>query len=226
MAPVLEKPLQLIILLLVSASVVVAGMNKQPGAGIAAALLLIGAVLLFGHKGLASLGLSWPGQWGKTVAVAFLLGLGISLLSTLFIDPLAVRITGNNHDLSVFGHMRGNWKLLLLWVAAAWLGAALLEEVVFRGYLLSEFARLLGRGFAGTLTALLLSTAVFSLAHWYQGPSGVISTGFVSIILSVIFILNGYNLWLPILAHGFIDTVGLLLIYLNWDLRLPRLLMR
>ena len=42
--------------------------------------------------------------------------------------------------------------------------------------------------------------------------------GYVSaIIFGILFIASGFNIWLPILTHGFIDTVGLFLIYINAD---------
>ena len=64
---------------------------------------------------------------------------------------------------------------------------------------------------------MIISSVLFGLAHWYQGKSGVLSTGIVGAVLGILFIASGFNLWLPILTHGFIDTVGLFLIYVNAD---------
>jgi len=35
--------------------------------------------------------------------------------------------------------------------------------------------------------------------------------------LSFLFIASGFNIWLPILTHGVVDTIGLFLIYINAD---------
>jgi membrane protease YdiL (CAAX protease family) len=42
--------------------------------------------------------------------------------------------------------------------------------------------------------------------------------------MGILFIWSGYNLWLPILTHGFIDTVGLTMIYLNADKKLKQMI--
>lgn len=48
----------------------------------------------------------------------------------------------------------------------------------------------------------------------------------VGLLLGVLFIYTSFNLRLPILAHGFIDTILLAIIYLDKDQRLKRLLIR
>jgi hypothetical protein len=58
---------------------------------------------------------------------------------------------------------------------------------------------------------------VFGLSHGYQGGAGMLSTGIVGLLLGVIFVWNGFSLWLPIFVHGFIDTVGISMIALGWD---------
>jgi uncharacterized protein len=69
----------------------------------------------------------------------------------------------------------------------------------------------------GTIINLAFGSVLFGIAHWYQGKSGALSTGLIGLLIGVIFVVGGYNLWLPILIHGFIDTFGLVLVYLNAD---------
>jgi membrane protease YdiL (CAAX protease family) len=92
-----------------------------------------------------------------------------------------------------------------------------LEEIIFRGYMMGEIARLIGTSQLALAVNLMLSSVLFGLAHWYQGKSGALSTGIIGALLGMLFITSGFNLWLPILTHGFIDTIGLLLVYLNAD---------
>ena len=49
------------------------------------------------------------------------------------------------------------------------------------------------------------------------------STGLAGLVLGGMFLAAGFNLWLPILAHGAVDTLALLLIYSNRDLALKHL---
>ena len=104
-----------------------------------------------------------------------------------------------------------------------WAVAVFVEEMLFRGFLMMELRRLLGDSRIGLATNLLLSSTLFGLAHWYQGVSGVIGTGVIGLILGYLFIRQSFNLWLPILVHGFLNTAGLILIYLDVDRYIERL---
>jgi membrane protease YdiL (CAAX protease family) len=109
-------------------------------------------------------------------------------------------------------------------VTEAWFLASFLEESIFRGFLMSELGALIGKSGVFASIGLLFSAVVFGLAHWYQEKSGTISTTVIGFLLGDIFIWSGYNLWMPILTHGVIDTIGLILIYFDQDTGLKKLL--
>ena len=48
----------------------------------------------------------------------------------------------------------------------------------------------------------------------------MLSSGSIGLLISLIFLYSGFNLWLVILVHGFIDTTYLVLMYGGWDQRL------
>lgn len=147
----------------------------------------------------------------------------IQFFSAVVFDPIIRYLTDSPIDLSPFDHLRGNLQALLTWLLIVWLLVVFVEEIIFRGFLMLELKRLLGDSRVGLLINLTLTSVLFGLAHWYQGPSGILGTGIVGFLLGWIFIRNGFNLWLPILVHGFIDTIGLTMIYLNADLFIDRL---
>jgi hypothetical protein len=147
----------------------------------------------------------------------------LALASTLLVEPMTDRLTESTHDLGVFEKMRGDWKLLVIWLATSWMLAAFLEESIFRGFLMTELGGIIGKSGIGASINLLLSSIVFGFAHWYQGKSGALSTAIIGMFIGTIFVWSRYNLWLPILTHGFINTVGLALIYFNADTRLKKL---
>ena len=124
------------------------------------------------------------------------------------------------HDHSALDIIRGNIKNLLLWLVIVWVFVALVEEIIFRGFLLTRLIDLFAIHRFGYALSLSLSSLLFGLSHWYQGKSGVVSTSFIGVLLGIILIWNKFNLWLPILTHGFIDTVGPILIYINADIKL------
>lgn len=196
---------------------VVPSLRKMPGIGVLPAILIIAVVVLQRGEGWEGLGLIRPESWRFAIISSLLLGLLIALGSTIFIEPLSERLTGVTHDLSALGTIRGNLRNTLTWITGAWLMAATLEEIMFRGFMMRELADLFGTSPLANALNILLTSIVFGLAHWYQTRAGALSTGIVSVLLGAIFIWNDFQLWLLILTHGFIDTFGLFLIYLGWD---------
>jgi membrane protease YdiL (CAAX protease family) len=62
---------------------------------------------------------------------------------------------------------------------------------------------------------MVVVSLLFGLGHFYQGPAGVIGSTVSGLLFGVLYLASGRNLWLPILAHGFSDTIGLALVYLG-----------
>ena len=58
---------------------------------------------------------------------------------------------------------------------------------------------------------------LFGYGHFYKGPSGIVDSGIAGVILSAAYVISGRNLWVTILAHGFIDTFALALAYFGLD---------
>ena len=218
--------ISILLILLTSALLVVTGLKKQPGLGVIGALIVIILATWLRGRNLASLGLSTPGNWLTTILLGLALGALLQLISVAIVEPLSERLTHTPHDLSLLANVKGNWKAFLQWMLMVWILVALLEECVYRGFLMHETAWLLGTSALPTIINVLSSSAVFGLSHGYQGRSGILSTGVIGILLAIIFVWNGYNLWLLIFTHGFIDTVGIGLIALDWDKRFRHLIWR
>jgi hypothetical protein len=209
---------------IVSAVVIITGIKKQPGIGIIVSVLVIGVAIGFNKLTVSDIGFAAPKNWLATVLWGIGLGVAITALSILIIETATEKIVGQPVDIKPFDRIRGNWKQLLLMLVVSWILAAFLEEVIFRGLLISELTRLIGQTGVWASIALLISAVVFGMAHWYQGKSGALGTAIIGLLLGDIFIWNGHNLWMLIIAHGVIDTIGLILIYLNKDLNLKKLL--
>ncbi|HRQ23011.1 MAG TPA: CPBP family intramembrane metalloprotease [Anaerolineales bacterium] len=205
------------ILLLVIVVILVTSFRRVPGIGVIAALVLIGITMWLRGDGFIGLGFLPPENWTATILWSILLGVGIQFLSTLVLEPFSDRVTKSSTDHSAFDGLRGNLKNFMLMLAVVWIVVAFVEEIIFRGYMMGEIAALWGDSTPVTIASLTVTSVIFGLAHWYQSRSGALSTGIIGFILGILFVASGYNLWLPILTHGFIDTVGLFLIYANLD---------
>ena len=223
MAP---ETLQLLALPTVIILLVYSGWKRQPGIGILLGLIIIAYSIWSHPDGLAWVGFRDQASWPGTIGWAFLLALIIALFSTALLEPYVERMTGRAHDVSIVEGVRGSWRSLVQWLVVVWIFVALLEELIFRGYMMTALPEMLGRSTIALTVNLLLSSAVFGLAHAYQGPSGVVSTGTIGVLIGLIFLISAFNLWLVILVHGFIDTIQLTFISADVDRRLRTLLIK
>ena len=160
-------------------------------------------------------GLGRPAAWGRTWVLGIGAGLGYQSLSIYVLEPAIARFTGRLPDVSSFAALEGNVRLLLVSLLVAWTLAAVGEEFVFRGYLLTRLAQVLGGTPRAWLAGVLLTSAAFGLGHVYQGASGVITAGLSGLVFGMLYLRAGRNLWVPMIAHGTVDTVGFTLLFLG-----------
>lgn len=59
----------------------------------------------------------------------------------------------------------------------------------------------------------MLSSIAFGFAHYAWGLAGMVQTGFMGLALGVAYLAVGRNLWVTILAHGYMDTVLMMHMY-------------
>lgn len=209
--------LPIFLLAVVSLVLVATGIIRRPGIGVIFALVVVVYLALSREQGLVQFGFRSQESWVLTLLLSLGVGLFLALFSMAVIEPLAEKITGQPHDISIVEGTKGNLLVLLQWLVAVWLFVGFLEELLFRGYLMTEFMRIAGNSTIAEAVAVAFSSIVFGLAHLYQGASGGISATLVGGILGFIFLVSDSNLWLLILIHGFVDTVQIILISLNKD---------
>ena len=56
---------------------------------------------------------------------------------------------------------------------------------------------------------------LFGIGHYYKGPSGIVDSTFSGLVLGIAYLAAGRNLWASILAHGFIDTFAVVVVFLG-----------
>jgi membrane protease YdiL (CAAX protease family) len=64
--------------------------------------------------------------------------------------------------------------------------------------------------------SVVLAAILFGFGHYYKGPSGIVDSGVAGLILGAAYMLSGRNLWAAVLAHGLVDTVGVVVLYFGW----------
>lgn len=191
-----------------------AGLENFVGQAMVVTSVLIATVLLY-RRGLrwSHLGLKMPKSVGSLLVWTLVTLVGAIILPNLVLMVLSQYMVVPESDYSALAGIEGNFPLLLLWLTLAWTTVAFGEEMVSRGFLLNRFADLFGGGRLALVIGVIAQAVIFGLAHMYQGPSGVIATGMIGLFNGVIYLASGRSLAPLIIAHGLLDTLGLLSLY-------------
>ena len=210
--------------------------------GLSLAELIVGSAIVIGHNvyhvvpnevpilfvlGLLSLrlrggswaatGLRWPASWRRTILFALVAAALRILVGGLVIEPLTAHFWPPAVGPSGSNEIHGHAIVALQWLLLIWTFAAFGEEIGYRGYLLTRAAEVGGRSIAAYWVGNVVVAVLFGFGHYYKGPSGILDSGMAGLILGAAFILSKRNLWVCILAHGFIDTVGVVALFLGWE---------
>jgi membrane protease YdiL (CAAX protease family) len=156
---------------------------------------------------LAEIGLKRPASWMRT----FMIGIGFAAI--VFIAIYLSEKAGFRRDLSKFKEVQGNLELAVLGGLYALIGAGFYEEFMFRGFLMQGLAMLFGASRAAWIIACIVQGALFGLAHAYQNPLGVAITGTLGVLMGLLVLASGRNLWLVIIGHGVFDASRFVLFY-------------
>jgi len=166
--------------------------------------------------GWRAMGLRRPLRPARALLMGAVAGVGYQFVGTYLIEPVIARATsGVLPDVSAFRAAIGDEQRLAILLVISWTLGALVEELAVRGWLMTRLAEI-GRFSTGAWAfAAVTSSALFGVAHLYQGLSGVIASALTGLVLSVLYFATGRNLWPCIIAHGCLDTTGFVLIYLG-----------
>lgn len=171
-------------------------------------LFLAGVSLALRRQGLGSLGLR---RVGVLPLAAKMLAFAVvwSLFQLAVTMPVANHLSGSRQDLSPFDGLEGNLGMLLTLLLLSWTLAAFGEELAYRGFLLTRSREVFGSERLGTAVAVLATSLLFGFAHSEQGAIGVLVVSLDAVAFCLLRLHFG-TLWAPVLAHGFINTLGFL----------------
>ncbi len=131
-------------------------------------------------------GLSNP-NWTKSIISGILYAIGIFVFVDIMLQPVFEHLFGEI-DLQALDGIKGNFISYIIFILFMWVVAGFGEEFLFRGYIVKRLAIIFGNTNNSWIIAVSITAVIFGLAHIYQGPSGVITTGIIGFIIGMIFL--------------------------------------
>ena len=176
-------------------------------------LALMALSLLVRRQGPATLGFRRVRHGWSLAVTMFAFAVGWTVLAVGLLKPIENRLTGTTQDMSQFVALEGNLGMLLTWLVLAWVVAAVGETLAYVGFVRTRVVDGVGSGPLGTAVAVLVSSVMLGLLHTEYGVVGVVISTVDGVFYNVLRSRYG-TLWAPILAHGFIDTIGFVSVFL------------
>jgi len=160
-----------------------------------------------------------PGSWIGGLVAGVIFGIALKVAMKAVVMPYLGAPPVN----ATYHYMAGNARAVLEFAVYAVLGAGFAEEVVFRGYLFERLGKLLGQNAGVKFLIVLITTAIFGVAHWQQGLPGIENAAVVGFILAAIFAVTG-RLWFLMVTHAAFDLTAAAMIYFGLEEQVSRLI--
>ena len=191
--------------------------SSAAGFVITAALVLIWA--RSSETPLRDLGFRAPNSLVMTIVA----GLACGIVLKLFLKVIVMPLIGAPAINTSYQYLVGNTAALPWIVAKMLTGAAFGEEIFFRGYLFERMGALFGRGRAALAGTVLLSAALFAIAHYPdQGIPGMEQAAMTGLVFGATYAWRK-QIWLPIFMHAGYDITAIAMIYGGWEEAVARL---
>lgn len=167
------------------------------------------------RRPLRLLGLGRPRSMGRAAVTLFLTLLATALIGNLLQPWLAARFgAGTATAAARFAELEGRpFRAIVTLIVVAWGGAAVGEEVLFRGALMRGLERWSGTGARGRMVAVFGQAGAFAAIHLYQGATGSILAGVIALVFGVAAYGARGSLWPVIIVHAVPDTLTIVRAY-------------
>jgi hypothetical protein len=174
----------------------------------------VAATALLAHRGEGwkSLGLRRPSHAWIAVAGAVAL-YAANWALTRWAVPLVAGLVQPKPQPAFLGYIRGDPRALLLWLAIGWIVGGFMEELLFRGFILTRLAQLFSNSRAGLGFGLVAQAILFGALHLYAGGFAFIFAAMLALASGVFYLLLGRNLWPLIAVHGAWNSVAMWGVY-------------
>ena len=174
-------------------------------------------VLKLGGTGWREIGLARPNSWPRTVLLGIMTLVGTFLVINA-VQWIALNLPGlatESADVSRLDPIAGNVLIFLLYTVLAWTTITFGEEMFYRAFLISQLEGVFQGFKISTALAVLGSTVTFGLAHYQEGPVGMLTTAGMGFLFALVYLRTGHNLWVTIIAHGLANSLRFMIIFIG-----------
>lgn len=160
-----------------------------------------------------------PESWAATEAIGIAVGIALKLVLKTIAMPLLDAPATND----AYHYLIGNSAALPGAIYLMIVGGGFGEETVYRGFLFERLGVLFGSHAGATVATVLLSSALFSLAHFpVQGLAGSEQALMTGLAFGTLMAIQG-RIWLPMFAHAAYDLTALAIIYFGLEERVAHI---
>ncbi len=170
------------------------------------------ALLYHRGSGFGSLGLRRPANIWIAIAGAVAL-YAVNWALSQWAVPLLAELIHPVAQPSFLGYVRGNTAAFLSWVAIGWIVGGFMEEVLFRGFLLTRVSRLFADPALGLAVGIVAQALLFGALHLYAGAFAFVFAATLAVSSGLFYLLLGRNLWPLIVMHGAWNTAAIWSVY-------------
>lgn len=189
---------------MVTGGLAVGGLDRILATGMIFIVWALIAVALtkLNREPLAEIGLKLPAKIGPSM------GIGLVVAAVIFAAVVMLESGGFGKDRlgDMAAELKGHPDILLARIVISVLVVGVVEELMFRGFLMTRLAKLFGDRGASWFLALFVQAALFGIAHAYQHLYGVLLTAAIGLFLGVVYLASGRSLLPVVIAHGVYDA--------------------
>ena len=138
-------------------------------------------------------------EWASTLGLALLAVVSVIFFMIFILEPVTTYFDWVTPPEAAdrWAFLLGKPYLFLAYlVGVIWVGAALGEELLMRGFVLNRLADLFGQSRFSWILATMVHAVIFGLLHIYQGMPGMVGTGVVAFIFAGIYLIGKRRLHL------------------------------
>ena len=141
----------------------------------------------------------------------------LGLIGYLIGTFVMANITGmpESADMSNYEYLHNNIFMLILTLFGVYIVSSFGEEVIYRAFIINRLTELGLDTKFGKMATVAISSIIFGLVHYEWGPTGIVSTALMGLVMGIFYLRFKKKLWILVLAHAYMDTVLLIQIYLT-----------